>query len=57
MAHTAVIMYVGDRKVKVANGVQGNGTPGASQTINVCDAGNSEGNYEEESVAESLELF
>ncbi|NTU80472.1 MAG: hypothetical protein HGA45_14015 [Chloroflexales bacterium] len=46
MAHTSEIMYVGDRKVKVANGVYGNGKPGESQTINVCDTSNIEGNYE-----------
>lgn len=47
MAHTYEKISIAGRIVKVANGTRGHGAPGDSQTVNVCDQSNREGNYEQ----------
>ena len=47
MAYTSEIITIGGRIVKVAYGTRGHGTPGETQTVNVCDRNNREGNYEQ----------
>jgi len=47
MAYTSQTITIGDRKVKIANGTYGGGTTGQTQTFNVYDDTNLEGNYQQ----------
>jgi hypothetical protein len=47
MAYTSENVLITGRIVKVAYGTRGHGTPGETQTVNVCDRNNHEGNYEQ----------
>lgn len=45
MAYTAERVNVGGTEIIIASGTRGRGTPGNTQTINVCDSLNLEGRY------------
>ena len=47
MAYTFEWITIGKRKIKLATGKRGKPNDGDTQTINVCDANNLNGNYRE----------
>ena len=57
MAHTREFIRIGGRTIKVAYGTRGHGTPGETQTINVYDQSNREGNYEQVYRIRGVERF
>lgn len=47
MAYTSLVIRIGGRKVRFANGTYGGDSRGKTQTVNVCDSSNALGRYQQ----------